>query len=264
MVVPLLPLVAAVAIGATFVGITISMLPRFSNFTQSPPAQSAIAPMASGILSGLGSAIVILFIVQFLGAVSFYYMMERRNRHFARQQLLFSTLHRYIATKTSASEKAAQLGYLAEDLAYEERPRSGGIWALLFFIVPATGLIAAYNLTQDLRKHDELQSEFQTTLSQSLVEAGFQQPNFPPYKSRARDAVLFLILSAITGGIFWVYWFYALLSDYNGHFSDQAKFEDQILVTLIPPQVEKPCRTCGGAVPASAKFCPHCGNKQTT
>jgi hypothetical protein len=264
MIVPLLPLVAAVVIGATFVGITVSMLPRLGNLTQSATTPSAVAPFATGIASGLGLAILALFAVQFLGAVSFYYMMERRNRHFARQQLLFSTLHRHLATKTSASEKVSQLGYLAEDLTYEEHPRSAGIWALLFLIAPITGLIAAYNLTQDLRKHDELQSEYQTTLAQSLAEAGFQQPNFPPYKPRGRDPVLFLVLSAITGGIFWVYWFYALLTDYNGHFSDQAKFEDQILTVLIPPQVEKPCRTCGGAVPSGAKFCPHCGNSQTT
>jgi hypothetical protein len=263
MIVPLLPLAAAVVIGALLVGILVSLIPNISNLSHPTTAQSTIAPIVGGILALYGLAIIVLFITLFFGALSFYYLIDRRNRHLARQQLLFSTLHRYLASKAPTSESIARLTYLSEDSTYEERPRPAGLWALLFlFVTPIVGLITSYNLTQDMRKHDDFQSNYQTALASSLVEAGFQQPNFQAYKSRSRDPVLFLVLSAITGGVFWIYWYYTLLKDYNEHFADQARFEDQILKEIAPPQIDKNCGTCGGKVPANAKFCPNCGSKQ--
>jgi hypothetical protein len=265
MIVPLLPLAAAVAIGAILAGIIGSVVGRIGNLTQPATTQSALEPVAGGILAIYGLAAIVFLGVSFLGALSFYYLMDRRNRHLTRQQLLFSTLHRYLNSKVPASANVAQLGYLSEDCTYEERARPAGLWALLFmFLTPIVSLIASYSLTQDMRKHDDLQSKYQAALTPSLVDAGFPQPNFPPYNSRKRDPVLFIILYAITGGFFWIYWYYTLLKDYNEHFEDQAKFEDQVLSLIIPPQTEKKCGTCGGAVPSAARFCPNCGRQQTT
>jgi hypothetical protein len=264
MIVPLLPLAAAVAIGAILAGILASIVTKIGNLSQPTTAQSAIEPIAGGIVAAYGLAALVFLGVSFLGALSFYYLMHRRNQHFIRQQLLFSTLHRYLLSKAPTSQNVAQLGYLSEDSAYEERARPAGLWALLFvFLTPIVSLIASYSLTQDLRRHQELQSKYQAALIPSLLEAGFQQPNFPPRSSRTRDPVLFVILYAITGGIFWIYWYYTLLRDYNEHFADQARFEDKILSLIIPPPTEKKCGTCGGVVPLTARFCPNCGNQQT-
>ena len=263
MTIPLLPPAAAIVIGAGFLGFLVSILPKIGTLSQPTTAPSAIEPYVGGLLGLWGVAAIVLFAVLFFGALSFYYLMERRNRHFGRQQLLFSTIHRYLASSRPASETIAQLGYLSDDSTYAEGPRPAGLWALLvLFVTPIVGLIASYSLTQDLRKHDELQSRFQAALAPSLVEAGFQDPNFPSYKSRHRDPLLFIILTAITGGLFWIYWYYTLLKDYNDHFADQAKFEDQILKSLIPTPTQRTCGTCGGVVPAIAKFCPHCGSQQ--
>ena len=159
----------------------------------------------------------------------------------------------------------SQLGDLAEDLRYSEQSRPAGLWALLFmFVTPITGLIASYDLTQDLRKHEELQAKYQSALTTSLVDAGFQKTDLPPSNIHQRDPLLYLILSAITGGLFWIYWYYTLLKDYNDHFAEQARFEDKILSTLSPPQPLKACEVCGGAVPANAKFCPNCGKPQAS
>ena len=263
MIVPLLPLVAAVVIGGTFVGILVSIIPKIGNLSEPGAAQNAIQPVVGGILALYGLGVIAFFTVLFFGALSFYYLIDRRNRHFARQQLLFSTLHRYLASKAPSSPYVSQLGFMSEDSTLEERTRPAGLWALLFlFVTPLVGLIGSYNLTQDMRKHDELQSKYQSALTPSLIDAGFQQPSFPAYSHRNRDPVLFMILSAITAGLFWIYWFYTLLMDYNEHFANQAKFEDQILAVLIPPATPKTCGSCGGAVPASARFCPSCGHQQ--
>jgi len=260
MIVPLLPVGAAIAIGAISVGILVSILPRIGNLSQPTTAESAIEPILGGMLGG----VIVFFAVLFFGALSFYYLIDRRNHHFGRQQLLFSTLHLYLASKVPASETISQLGYLSEDSIYAEGVRPAGLWALLFlFLSPIVALIASYSLTQDMRKHDELQSKYQVALAPSLVEAGFQEPNFPTYKPHNRDPVLFIILTAITGGLFWIYWYYTLLKDYNEHFTDQAKFEEQILNTLIPLPTQGTCGRCGGIVPPGARFCPNCGSQQT-
>jgi hypothetical protein len=264
MIVPLLPPAAAIAIGGIFVGILVSIIPKISNLSEPATAQSTIEPIMGGLLALYGLGVVVFFAVLFFGALSFYYLIDRRNRHVGRQQLLFSTLHRYLAIKAPTSESISQLGYLSEDSIYEEKARSAGLWAILFmFVSPIVGLIVSHNLTHDMRKHDELQSKYQVALARSLVEAGFQETNFGPYKSRSRDPVLFIILTAITGGLFWIYWYYTLLRDYNEHFTEQAKFEDQLLKTIIPAPTHRTCGICGGAVPSTARFCPNCGSPQT-
>ena len=263
MIIPILPLAAGIAIVSSFLGILVSTLPKLSTISQTN-AQNTLTPVVGGLLALYGFAVIVFFGVLFLGAVSFYYMIDRRNRHFSRQQLLFSTLHKYLSTKAPQSQSVAQVGFLAEDSSSQEGSRPAGLWALLFmFVTPIIGLILSYCLTQDLHKHDQLQSKFQAALPPALAEVGYGQQNLPAYKARGGDPVLFIILSAITGGLFWVYWYFTLLRDYNGHFADQARFEDQLLSVLVPPKVEKPCGTCGGAVPSGAKFCPNCGRAQT-
>lgn len=264
MIVPLLPPAAAIAVGSILVGAMVSILPKINSLSPQSTAQSAIEPIAGGLLALWGLGAAVLFVVLFFGALSFYYLIDRRNRHFGRQQLLFSAVHRYLTSKRAASENIAELGYLLDDSTYVEREKPAGLWALLvLFVPPIVGLIASYSLTQDMRRHDELQSKYQVALAPCLVEAGFEEANFPAYKFHNRDPVLFTILTAITGGLFWIYWYYTLLKDYNEHFTDQAKFEEQILKTLIPAPTPRTCGTCGGSVPAVAKFCPHCGSQQT-
>jgi len=265
MIIPLLPVVGAIAIGTTFVGIVVSILPKITSLSQPSTAQSALEPVAGGLFALWALGALVFFAVLFFGALSFYYLIDRRNQHFGRQQLLFSTIHRYLASKASASENIARLGYLSDDSTYAEEARPAGLWALLvLFVTPIVGLIASYGLTQDLRKHDELQSKYQEALAPSLVEAGFHEQPLPAYKPHNRDPVLFIILTAITGGLFWIYWYYTLLKDYNEHFADQAKFEEQILNTLLPPPTRRSCGTCGGSVPSNAKFCPSCGSQQSS
>ena len=265
MIVPILPAVAAVVIGASLIGILVSILPRISSLTRPQSTQTAITPIAGEIFALYGLAIVTFYVVLLFGALAFYYLIDRRNRHFGRQQLLFSTLHRYLAAKAPASENMSRLGQLSEDSVYGERDRPAGLWAVLFlFVTPIVGLLAAYNLTQDLQRHDELQSSYQTTLVNAFSDAGVQPPAFSPYKFHKRDPFLFIILSAITAGLFWLYWFYTLLKDYNEHFLDQTRFEDQILNSLMPQKAMITCGVCGAGVPRNARFCPSCGNAQTT
>jgi hypothetical protein len=262
MIVPVLPIVVGIGLAFGFVGVLVSVLPKVTNFQQ---PQSAL-PVMGEILALYGLGIASFYIILAMGAFAIYYMIERRNRHFRRQEELFWTLQKYLASKIGpeAGDDAFRLERLAEQSIFEEGDRPAGPWSVLYiFVTPIVGLIVAYNLTQDLRKHEELQSSYHSTLLNALNESGgTTQVTLANPRVHKRDPVLLLILTAITAGIFWIYWFYILLKDYNEHFQDQAHFEDQILALLKPPTLTRNCATCGGAVPEGAKFCPHCGRQQ--
>ncbi|MGA2790037.1 MAG: zinc ribbon domain-containing protein [Candidatus Bathyarchaeia archaeon] len=263
MVVPILPILMGIGLAVSFIGILVSVVSRIGSLQQPEGAITA----ASEILALYGFAIVSFYIILAFGAFAIYYMIERRNGHFRRQQRLFSTLQKYLTSKTSVAgnENAFRLWQSSEESILEERDRPAGLWSVLYlFVTPVVGLIVAFNLTQDLRRHEELQANYQTTLLGALNEAGIVPSTLPPSRPHKRDPLLFMILTAITGGLFWIYWFYTLLKDYNQHFQDQALYEDQILALLRPQSPTRKCVTCGGAVPESAKFCPHCGTQQAS
>jgi positive regulator of sigma E activity len=262
MVVPVLPILIVIGLAATAAGMIFSALSQFN--IQQP---QSVAPVAGEILALYGLAFVSFFMILIIGAFAFYYMIERRNAHFRRQQQFFLNLQRYLTSKmgTRPSENAFRLEQLSEESIFEERGRPSGLWSVLYiFVTPIVGLIVAFNITQDLRRHEELQSKYQAILLSTLTEVNLGQPTLPTSRLHKRDPILFLILTAITGGLFWIYWFYTLLKDYNEHFQDQAQFEDQILTLLRPPSQPRKCTTCGGEVPGTAKFCPNCGNRQAT
>lgn len=261
MVVPILPILVGLALVISFIGILASALSSVSSLQQ---AQSAI-PAVGAILGLYGFAIVSIYLILLIGAFAFYYLIDRRNNHFKRQQQLFLTFQKYLASKTDApaSDNLFRLAQLSEESIFEERDRPAGLWSTLYlFVTPIVGLILAYNLDQDLRRHEDLQSSYQITLINTLNETSTQPTTLASPKYHKRDPILFIVLTAITAGLFWIYWFYTLLKDYNEHFLDQSHFEDQILSLLKPQPSNRKCAACGGMVPGNAKFCPHCGNKQ--
>jgi hypothetical protein len=262
MIVPVLPIAMATTIGAAVFGIIVSAISRMGTIPQPQNAQSALTPILGEIFALYGLVIIGFYLVLLIGAFGFYYLLDRRNRHIVRQQLLFSNLQHYLSITSSArpAEAISRLGHISEDSIFGEHQRPAGVWAVLFlFVSPIVGVVVPYDLTHDLRVHEELQATYQTTLVDALREAGLQAPTFPALKLHKRDPLLFMILTAITAGLFWIYWFYTLLKDFNDHFAEQARFEDQVLGVLKPSAPTRVCKSCGGNIPENARFCPNCG-----
>jgi uncharacterized membrane protein len=256
-IVPILPLVLGVALFVALIGLVVSSI---ANIQQATNVPSGIADIFTLYLF----TVIAVYAVVLLGAVAFYYLIDRRNRHFQRQQALFTSVPAYLLAMkgTVRHENIAKLIDLSEDSSFEEQNRPASMWAILYiFATPIAGLIVAYSLTQDLRKHEARQFVYQQTLPSALEEAGFARPSISSSRYHNKDPILYVVLTAITAGLFWIYWFYALLQDYNEHFVDQAIFESQLLGALKPMIT---CPTCGGSIPQYVKFCPFCGTAQSS
>lgn len=261
MLIPVLPIIVGVALISSFVGVIFSTISRGG--LQQP--ETAVPALAQ-ILALYALAIFSIYLILLVGAFAMYYLIERRNNHFRRQQLLFSALNSFLGQKTRGAFNSAvfRLEESSQDSTFEERDRPAGLWSVLYlFVTPIVGLIVGYALTQDLRRHEELQSSYQANLVSALKENGFEPPAATPSRAHRRDAILFVILTAITGGLFWIYWFYTLLKDYNDHFQDQTQFEDAIFTQLRPKPATKNCVNCGAQIAETSKFCPLCGKQQS-
>jgi hypothetical protein len=143
MVVPILPILLGIAIATSIVGIIISSLPQIGTIS----GPTSALPVVAQIIGLYAFAIISVYAILVLGAIAIYYLIERRNNHFRRQQQLYKTLGEYVSAKLAAnpSPDASKLSQLAEDSMFEEQDRPASLWAILYlFVTPITSLIVAY------------------------------------------------------------------------------------------------------------------------
>jgi len=262
MLVPLLPAIVGMALAISLIGIIATNISNLANLGQQ---QTNALPIVGEVFALYAIGIIALYTVLLVGSFAIYNLIERRNGHFRRQQQLFSALQDHLASALNPSNGAnvTSLRQLNDDSIFQERDRPSGLWAVLYlFVTPIVSIIVAYNLTLDMRRHDDLQVASQTALVGAFADAKLPPLQVVQHDPHKRDPMLFVVLTVITGGLFWIYWFYTLLKDYNTHFSDQARFEDEILNVLKPHPPTKLCSACGNVIEGSVKFCPYCGSKQ--
>jgi len=260
MLVPLLPIILAIVLVTTLVR---SVTPIIANL-QGLQTNAASSTLVGALLGFYAFAAMSVYVLLFLLSLALYYLIDRRNSHFKRQQRLFKALVKYLQVSAKAADlHASRFAELIEDSADEEQERPAGIWAILnLFAAPIVSLVVAFNLTQDLCRHDARQINFQETLSKAFTDVGLASPSPVSPKPLRRDTVLFLLLTVITAGLFWIYWFHILLKDYNEHFANQAVYEDGVLAALKHTSQYGKCVGCGGSVPSGARYCPSCGQPQ--
>ena len=110
------------------------------------------------------------------------------------------------------------------------------VFSLVTLIVFILEIYMLYFLTQSMIEHDSRWNLFAYNSRRALSKLGF--PSGPPYSvSRLpeRSTLLYIILTIFTG-VFVLYWLYVILKDPNEHFRYQWEFEDNIMISITPPE----------------------------
>jgi len=205
---------------------------------------------------------IVSFVLNIVIAYMIYKLVQRRNTHFARQNLLYedlmNTAEEWVTKKgvqMNASIGLNNLDRIAKDARVYESEKSAILWVML--TLAGTSLPAAtssagsagagllpllavlyvyYFLMKDFYKHERREDQFIRDLLGAFAISGlnvslpYRNPPLPD-----RSFALYLVLSVVTVGFFWVYWVYALLNDPNNHFRQQMLIEDTIMAQLSAP-----------------------------
>ena len=110
------------------------------------------------------------------------------------------------------------------------RTRNVAGWVVLS-VLPVINAFAKpyifHFLTRDYYRHERYEELILKCLSSKFPKLQLVNFEYPD-----RDTVMYFLLSAITLGIFWIYWMYTLFSDPNRHFKEHRVFEELLLEEL--------------------------------
>jgi hypothetical protein len=220
---PLLGLVGfiAILIGGAFIG-------------------SAFGSRSAGLAGGLVGLIGGIIVYILLALLPWYKLIRRRSEHFRRDKILREGLISYIrgvaserGIEAQMSTEIATMTTVHSESNGEEDEKSAILWIVLSVITfGLIGIYVSYFLTKDPHGHDVRQLAFMQQVQSSFSK--FQRTIvFPFWKAMpGRSFFLYLILTWLTFGLFALYWNYALISDFNGHFKAQWQIEDQLIPNL--------------------------------
>ena len=135
----------------------------------------------------------------------FYYMIDRRNRHFARHKKLEEQIAAFLK---SEEEKVKTTWNFPQ--------RNAKLWAIsIVFIFPI--FVISYFLSKDLLLHEKRQE----VLLSNILPHG----NYSPQQISIKKCALITIA---TLGVGVVYWLHKILNMYNIHFEEQRRIENEI------------------------------------
>jgi hypothetical protein len=153
-----------------------------------------------------------------------YYLIKRRNAHFARQEkletLILSKLKKTVSSEKSSLDSSQTNSSVSS--------RNAAAWTLsTLLIFPAFYIF--YFLKSDLRKHEEHEHDFLVEVIELAkdLDVPLNIHGFTATTSFPLDK--YLALSVVTFGLAAAYWLYRIFNDYNSHFKMQWKNEDELL-----------------------------------
>ena len=137
----------------------------------------------------------------------FYHLIERRNKHFLRQDELENRAKTFF--RNEGKEWQPTTNFLPE--------RNAKLWAVSIILVLPVFVIA-YFLSKDLLLHEKRQQAFLASL--------FPEREYMPQNLAVKK---YMLITLATLGVGILYWFYKIINTYNNHFKEQRKIEDEII-----------------------------------
>jgi hypothetical protein len=184
------------------------------------------------ILSGIFNLIISIFLN--------YLLINRRNTHFRRQNLLSEDIETVIdflaRTKVkNIEDNLVSLKKMLKEARCEETEKNPVLWSILSVFVPFVQFYVYYFLMKDFYHHERQEDRFWTSVKEVLQKLDIdfsipQRKKVIPFRS----FVLYLILTVVTTGLFIVYWFHVLLKDPNEHFKHHREIDNQLVAILKP------------------------------
>lgn len=180
-----------------------------------------------------------------LFAILAYKLMNRHNEHSERESHLRMGILSFLRAAAGSPEKEAiisteiaTMNMLHSEASSEEPRRMPVLWALVigFLWVPGLNFILMivsaymfYFLTKENWQHDRRFHDFMAQAYSALYKLGYSYAPVAGVKRlERRSFILYLVLSIITGGLFVLYWWYALVKDPNEHYRQQWHVEDHL------------------------------------
>jgi len=204
------------------------------------------AVIGIGFAGGLISTLLYVYL--------FYLLINRRNKHFARQARFTEDMIKYLQSVSGKKKGVdietgvSSLERSVRDVRYEEVEKSAGLWAILT-IIPFVNLFAIlyilYFLGTDYRRHEIREIGFVEDTNKVLDKlglGGIPERRLDPIPDRS--FVLYLVLTVVTLGLFGIYWLYTLITDPNNHFKHHVKWEDE-LITNLEGKTKQPSKQLG-------------------
>ncbi len=210
---------------------------------------SFIDPYTSGIPSEFILLFGLAFIMQLLFTIVqsylVYILVLRMDDHFERDSLLRMGLLEYLdsrsmVTGTDINVERWTINTINMSAYMKERKKGAITWAImvgLFSFIPVVGtlflLYILHSLTDNLIDHDFNQLNFNRQLNWSLAKLNRPLVGSGGWMNVPRRSTgMYIILTLITLGFFLPYWWYVVITDWNEHFQNQWKFEDELLYKL--------------------------------
>jgi hypothetical protein len=162
-----------------------------------------------------------------------YYLVKRRNEHFARQEKLEHLVLNRLGQLSNEKQFATSNSKIGErDNNDSVKSRNAPAWAASTALILPAFYVYRF-LMEDLRKHEEHETVFfreVVSYAKSLELSMDLSGMAAPAKSFALGR--YFVLSLGTLGFAGFYWLYLIFNDYNRHFKRQWIFEDELLKTL--------------------------------
>ena len=172
-------------------------------------------------------------------AILVFKLVQRRDMHFKRDIELKEGISEYLAGVSNSKRIEMNVERWTMNwlhLSAHNQERGATLWALLSGL-PVIGLLFLFYvqifLTKDMQEHDEKQRAFNHQFLTGLLKAGnISEIAFKWQPLPKRDKVAYALLTALTLGMFFPYWWYVNIVDMNTHIKNQWDFEDALIEQL--------------------------------
>ncbi|MBE3068076.1 MAG: DUF4190 domain-containing protein [Chloroflexi bacterium] len=176
------------------------------------------------------------------GLYVLYKLLERRQQHFERMITFRYHLIQLIKEKVEASgrteEFAAQISQLEGlHVQMSNRDRDGEkspvLWLVLMLVANVVEFYIFYFLNDDFRAHEASEQLFMRQAGDTMQRLGMtDQPIMTTLTVPERNFTTFLILTLVTCGFYFIYWWYTVIIDGNSHFDNHATWESQLFAFI--------------------------------